>query len=206
MKVTKTGFVDIASLADTYNLRQSDVDALVAMENGNVWDSAVTLNDELSVVKLVEKKASSVQPFEAVKAEIAAELKMKKAQESAKEKASQAVLGYDKNAPENIKTSSFFTREGQVEHLGPLPELAKEIFAADEKTWLKHAYVSDEGAVVARFNTIKSVGEGEFEKIADDVLLNMQDAQKNMLFQAYILMLNQEANVDILMPELFAKQ
>lgn len=56
------------------------------------------------------------------------------------------------------------------------------------------------------FNTIKSVGEGEFEKIADDVLLNMQDAQKNMLFQAYILMLNQEANVDILMPELFAKQ
>lgn len=206
LKVTKTGFVDIASLADTYNLRQSDVDALVAMENGNVWDSAVTLNDELSVVKLVEKKASSVQPFEAVKAEIAAELKMKKAQESAKEKASQAVLGYDKNAPENIKTSSFFTREGQVEHLGPLPELAKEIFAADEKTWLKHAYVSDEGAVVARLNTIKSVGEGEFEKIADDVLLNMQDAQKNMLFQAYILMLNQEANVDILMPELFAKQ
>lgn len=206
LKVTKTGFVDIASLADTYNLRQSDVDALVAMENGNVWDSAVTLNDELSVVKLVEKKASSVQPFEAVKAEIAAELKMKKAQESAKEKASQAVFGYDKNAPENIKTSSFFTREGQVEHLGPLPELAKEIFAADEKTWLKHAYVSDEGAVVARLNTIKSVGEGEFEKIADDVLLNMQDAQKNMLFQAYILMLNQEANVDILMPELFAKQ
>ncbi len=206
LKVTKTGFVDIASLADTYNLRQSDVDALVTMENGNVWDSAVTLNDELSVVKLVEKKASSVQPFEAVKAEIAAELKMKKAQESAKEKASQAVLGYDKNAPENIKTSSFFTREGQVEHLGPLPELAKEIFAADEKTWLKHAYVSDEGAVVARLNTIKSVGEGEFEKIADDVLLNMQDAQKNMLFQAYILMLNQEANVDILMPELFAKQ
>lgn len=206
LKVTKTGFVDIASLADTYNLRQSDVDALVAMENGNVWDSAVTLNDELSVVKLVEKKASSVQPFEAVKAEIAAELKMKKAQESAKEKASQAVLGYDKNAPENIKTSSFFTREGQVEHLGPLPELAKEIFAADGKTWLKHAYVSDEGAVVARLNTIKSVDEGEFEKIADDVLLNMQDAQKNMLFQAYILMLNQEANVDILMPELFAKQ
>ena len=206
LKVTKTGFVDIASLADTYNLRQSDVDALVAMENGNVWDSAVTLNDELSVVKLVEKKASSVQPFEAVKAEIAAELKMKKAQESAKEKASQAVFGYDKNAPENIKTSSFFTRVGQVEHLGPLPELAKEIFAADEKTWLKHAYVSDEGAVVARLNTIKSVGEGEFEKIADDVLLNMQDAQKNMLFQAYILMLNQEANVDILMPELFAKQ
>ena len=206
LKVTKTGFVDIASLADTYNLRQSDVDALVAMENGNVWDSAVTLNDELSVVKLVEKKASSVQPFEAVKEEIAAELKMKKAQESAKEKASQAVFGYDKNAPENIKTSSFFTREGQVEHLGPLPELAKEIFAADEKTWLKHAYVSDEGAVVARLNTIKSVGEGEFEKIADDVLLNMQDAQKNMLFQAYILMLNQEANVDILMPELFAKQ
>ena len=93
-----------------------------------------------------------------------------------------------------------------MEHLGPLPELAKEIFAADEKTWLKHAYVSDEGAVVARLNTIKSVGEGEFEKIADDVLLNMQDAQKNMLFQAYILMLNQEANVDILMPELFAKQ
>lgn len=206
LKVTKTGFVDIASLADTYNLRQSDVDALVAMENGNVWDSAVTLNDELSVVKLVEKKASSVQPFETVKAEIAAELKMKKAQESAKEKASQAVLGFDKNTPENIKTSSFFTREGQVEHLGPLPELAKEIFAADGKAWVKNAYVSDEGAVVARLNTIKSVDAGEFEKIADDILLNMQDAQKNMLFQAYILMLNQEANVDILMPELFAKQ
>lgn len=206
LKVTKTGFVDIASLADTYNLRQSDVDALVAMENGNVWDSAVTLNDELSVVKLVEKKASSVQPFETVKAEIEAELKMKKAQESAKEKASQAVLGFDKNTPENIKTSSFFTREGQVEHLGPLPELAKEIFAADGKAWVKNAYVSDEGAVVARLNTIKSVDAGEFEKIADDILLNMQDAQKNMLFQAYILMLNQEANVDILMPELFAKQ
>ena len=105
-----------------------------------------------------------------------------------------------------MKTSAFFGRDGQVENLGPLPELAKEIFAGDTKTWLKNAYIADDGAIAARLNTIKKAEQSDFDAIADDIALNMQDAQRNMLFQAYILMLNQEAKVEILMPDIFNKK
>lgn len=206
LAVTKTGLVDSALLAETYNLRQSDVDALLAMENGNVWDSAISLNGELSVVKLVEKKASSTRSFDEVKDNIIAELKLQKARESAKAKAVEAVKSFEKDAPANVKTSSFFGRDGQIEHLGPLPELAKDIFAADSKTWLKNAYISDDGAIAAKLNTIKLAEQSDFDAISNDIVLNMQDAQKNMLFQAYILMLNKEAKVDVLMPDIFQKK
>lgn len=206
LSVTKTGLVDVASLAETYNLRQSDVDALMGMENGNVWDSAVSLNGDLSVVKLVEKRASSTKPFDEVKNEIISELKLQKAKESAKAKAAEAIADFEKKTPSNMKTSAFFSREGQVENLGPLPELAKELFATDNKTWIKNAYIADDGAVAARLNTIKKAEQSDFDAIADDIVLNMQDAQRNMLFQAYILMLNQEAKVEILMPEIFSQK
>lgn len=206
LTVTKTGLVDTALLAEKYNLRQSDVDALLAMENGNVWDSAISLNGELSIVKLVEKKASSTRSFEEVKDNIIAELKLQKARESAKAKAIEAVKSFEKDAPANVKTSSFFGRDGQIEHLGPLPELAKDIFAADSKTWLKNAYISDDGAIAAKLNTIKKAEQSKFDAISNDIVLNMQDAQKNMLFQAYILMLNKEAKVDVLMPDIFQKK
>lgn len=206
LTVTKTGLVDTALLAEKYNLRQSDVDALLAMENGNVWDSAISLNGELSIVKLVEKKASSTRSFEEVKDNIIAELKLQKARESAKAKAIEAVKSFEKDAPANVKTSSFFGRDGQIEHLGPLPELAKDIFAADSKTWLKNAYISDDGAIAAKLNTIKKAEQSKFDAISNDIVLNMQDAQKNMLFQAYILMLNKEAKVDVLMLDIFQKK
>lgn len=206
LSVTKTGFVDVASLAEKYNLRQSDADALLAMENGNVWDSAISLNGELSVVKLVEKKASTTRSFSEVKDNIIKELKLQKAHESAKAKAEEAVLTFEKEAPANVKTSAFFGRDGQIENLGPLPELAKEVFASDSKTWLKNAFISDDGAVAAKLNTIKMAEQSEFDAISNDIVLNMQDAQKNMLFQAYILMLNQEAKVDILMPDIFKRK
>ncbi len=206
LSVTKTGFVDVASLPETYGLRQSDVDALMAMENGNVWDSAISLNGELSVVKLVEKKVSSTKSFAEVKDEIITELKLQKAREAAKVKAAEAAAGFEKETPSNMKTSAFFGRDGQVENLGPLPELAKEIFATDNKTWLKNAYIADDGAIAARLNTIKKSEQSDFDAIAGDIVLNMQDAQRNMLFQAYILMLNQEAKVEILMPDIFSKK
>lgn len=206
LHVTKTGFVDVASLAENYGLRQSDVDALFSMENGNVWDSAISLKGELAVVKLVEKKASSTQSFDDVKDTIFAELKLQKAQESAKAKAEEALLTFEKTAPSNIQTSAFFGRDGQVENLGPLPALAKEIFATDSKAWLKTAYLSDDGALAARLNAVQKAEQSEFDAISNDIVLNMQDAQKHMLFQAYILMLNQEAKVDVLMPDLFKKK
>lgn len=206
LNVTKTGLVDTASLAETYNLRQSDVDALLAMENGGVWDSAISLNGELSVVKLVEKKASSTRSFDEVKDNIIAELKLQKARENAKTKAAEAVQNFEKDAPANVQTSAFFGRDGQIENLGPLPQLAKDIFATDSKTWLKNAYISDDGAIAAKLNTIKKAEQSEFDAISNDIVLNMQDAQKNMLFQAYILMLNNEAKVDVLMPDIFQKK
>lgn len=206
LSVTKTGFVDVASLAEKYGLRQSDADALFSMENGNVWDSAVSMNGELSVVKLVEKKTSAIQSFDDVKDTIFAELKLQKAQQSAKAKAEEALLTFEKTAPAAVQTSEFFGRDGQVENLGPLPALAKDIFATDSKTWLKNVYMGDDGVLAAKLNTVKKAEQSEFDAISNDVVLNMQDAQKNMLFQAYIIMLREEAKVDVLMPDLFKKK
>lgn len=206
LEVSKTGLTAVSSLAETLGLRQSDIEALTGLSAGSVWDSPMSVKGELAIVKVVENKTAAVQSFDEVKADITAELKLKKAQESAKAQAENAVKTFDEKTPADVQTSSFFTREGQIENLGPMPELAKEVFAADTKTWIKNAYISDEGAVVARLNSVKQADPKEFADIESDILLNMQEAQKNMLFQAYILMLNKEAKIEILMPEIFEKK
>lgn len=212
LKVIQTGLVPPAVLLEKYGMRQSDVDALTALANNSVWDTPLSIKTEdsaegvLSVVKVLENKPAAAKTFDEVKEEIIAELKMKKAQESAKAEAQKAVAGFAEKAPENVKRSAYFSRDGQVENLGPLPELAQEIFASDTKEWLKNAYISDEGAIVAKLADIKKADDKEFKEIENDVVLNMEDAQKNMLFQAYILMLNKEADVEILMPQLFERK
>lgn len=212
LKVIQTGLVPPAVLLEKYGMRQSDVDALTALANNSVWDTPLSIKTEgsaegvLSVVKVLENKPAAAKTFDEVKEEIIAELKMKKAQESAKAEAQKAVAGFAEKAPENVKRSAYFSRDGQVENLGPLPELAQEIFASDTKEWLKNAYISDEGAIAAKLADIKKADDKEFKEIENDVVLNMEDAQKNMLFQAYILMLNKEADVEILMPQLFERK
>lgn len=212
LKVTQTGLVPPAVLLEQYGMRQGDVDALTALANNSVWDTPLSIKTEgssegvLSVVKVLENKPAAAKTFDEVKEEIVAELKMKKAQESAKAEAQKALAGFAEKAPENVKRSAYFSRDGQVENLGPLPELAQEIFASDTKEWLKNAYISDEGAIAAKLADIKKADDKEFKEIESDVVLNMEDAQKNMLFQAYILMLNKEADVEILMPQLFERK
>lgn len=206
LKVNKTGLIPVTSLLDEYGLRQSDVDALSALADGSVWDSPISIKGELSAVKVAQNKPSAVQSFEEVKADIVAELKLKKAQENGKLAAEEALKSFDKNQPADMKTSSFFGRDGQIENIGLMPELAQAIFAADTKAWLKNAYISDDGVIAARLNQVKNADAKDFDKIENDILLNMQEAQKNMLFQAYILMLNKDAKVEILMPEIFEKK
>lgn len=212
LKAVQTGLVPVNVLTEQYGMRRSDVDALTALADNTVWDTPLSIKTAesgegvLSVVKVLENKTSSIKSFDEVKEEIVAELKLKKAQESAKAEAQKAVAGFAEKAPENVKRSVYFSRDGQVENLGPLPELAQEIFASDGREWLKNAYISDEGAVVAKLADIKTADAKDFEAIENDILLNMEDAQKNMLFQAYILMLNKEAKIEILMPQLFEQK
>ncbi len=203
LKAENTGLVDAQTLIDNYGIRKSDIDILMGLNEGTVWDSPLSIKGELSVVKVVKNNKSTTKTFAEVKKEIIDEIKLKKAQENALTLAEKEVETFTTNPPKEIKTSVYFTREGQIKDLGPLPELAKAIFEASDNTWIKKAYLVDEGAIVARLNKVKQANLDNFKAEEKDILLNMQDAQKNMLFQAYILMLNQEAKVDILMPELF---
>ena len=203
LKAENTGLVDAQTLVDEYGMRQADVDVLMGLSDGTVWDTPLSVKGELSAVKVTKNNKSGVKTFAEVKNEIIDELKLKKAQESAMALAEKDVKDFDKNPPKNIKTSVFFTREGQIKDLGPLPDLAKLVFENSNKQWIKKAFLTDEGAIVARLNKIQQAKLDNFKLEEKDILLNMQDAQKNMLFQAYILMLNKEAKVDILMPEIF---
>ncbi len=203
LKVENTDLVDAQALVDEYGMRQADVDVLMGLTEGTVWDTPLSVKGELSVLKVIKNNKSGVKTFAEVKKEIIDELKLKKAQESAMALAEKQVKDFDKNPPKNIQTSVFFTREGQIKDLGPLPDLAKLVFENSNKQWIKKAFLTDEGAIVARLNKIQQVKLDNFKLEEKDILLNMQDAQKNMLFQAYILMLNKEVKVDILMPEIF---
>lgn len=203
LKAENTGLVDAQTLVDEYGMRQADVDVLMGLSDGTVWDTPLSVKGELSAVKVTKNNKSGVKTFAEVKNEIIDELKLKKAQESAMALAEKDVKDFDKNPPKNIQTSVFFTREGQIKDLGPLPDLAKLVFENSNKQWIKKAFLTDEGAIVARLNKIQQAKLDNFKLEEKDILLNMQDAQKNMLFQAYILMLNKEAKVDILMPEIF---
>jgi peptidyl-prolyl cis-trans isomerase D len=98
------------------------------------------------IIKVLEKKAPTVQPLNDVKASIAEQLKFQRSQAQATQLATKLAseiktpADLDKVAKQEgltVKESNFFTREEPVSDLGPSPQVASEAFT------LKDGQVSD---------------------------------------------------------------
>ncbi len=202
----KTELLDAHTLAEKLGLRPSDVEILMSVEKGTLWDTPISLAGGLAIVRVVDSQIATAQPLAEVSDLIKEELSLEKAKVTTFEEAKEMTLTFSEKTPQNIKTSALFTRNGEIKELTTNMLLAKEIFASDDKDWKKTPFVIENGVIIVRLAKIEPANQKGFDAVKQVLLSEMKSAKSNMMFQQYVAMLRAEADIDILMPELFEQK
>lgn len=199
----QTELLDADALANSLGLRPSDVKILMSVEKGTLWDTPISLDGGLALVRVVDSHGAMVQPLAEVKDFIKEDIAKEKAQKAAFEDAKKAVVTFPNVVPQKIETSSFFLRNGVIGKLGTNILLAKDIFANDDKNWKETPFTFESGVIVVRLAEIEKANKADFDVVKQALIDEMKLAKTNIMFQRYVAMLHAKADIKILMPELF---
>jgi len=203
VKVEQTKLLDANALAESLGLRPADVEILMSVEKGTLWDSPIAIGAGLAIVRVIDSQPEMAQPLAEVENIIKKEIAIEKSQTAAFEDAKKAVETFSNTIPQNIKTSAFFARTGEIEELGINILLAKDIFASDDKNWKKTPFIVENGVAVVRLAEIKNVSLADFDADKQILINEMTSANSEMMFRRYVAMLRAKADIAILMPQLF---
>lgn len=198
--------LDVANLAEALDMRPADVQILMTAPKGRVWDTAIGMASGLSVVRISESLPAMTKPLSEVENSIKTSIATKMAHEAAMNKAKIAIV---KNISKKdsfkgmVKQSGFIGRDGVWDDMGQNKELAKELFASDDKEWKSAPFRMNKGVVAIRLDKIAPVNESEFLDVQTQLVTRVNLEQANFMYDAFIFYLRLQADIDILMPEFF---
>ena len=200
VKAESTGLISAEELAQKLDIRDSDVQTILAAASGTVLDSAVPSGNALLVVKVAESRPQSVKPLEEVRPLIVEFLTKQKAAEMAMDDARKARAAFQNGKPAEgaqIKTSEPFGRDGNMADLIADPALAQAAFAVPEVSdaWLNDPYRVQDGAVLARVSAIEAPSEEEWKNAEADMQNRLVMDRANMIYQIYLTQLSSQAKV-----------
>ncbi|WP_294485925.1 SurA N-terminal domain-containing protein [uncultured Mailhella sp.] len=210
VKAESTGLISAEELGQKLDIRDSDVQTILAAASGTVLDSAVPSGNALLVVKVLESKPQSVKPLEEVRPLIVEFLTRQKAAEMAMDDARKARAAFQNGKPAEgaeIKTSEPFGRDGNIADLIADPALAQAAFAVPQVSdaWLNDPYRVQDGAVLARVSAIEAPSEDEWKAAAQDMQARMTNDRANLVYQVYLTQLGSQAKVKMYNSPLLAK-
>ncbi len=204
LEVITSPLLDSTAIKASLGLQEKDVQVLMAAEKGQLWDSPISISGGLALVKVLDITPAMTQPLAEVQDEIKAKIAQAKALENAKERAAELVKTFEATPPSDIQESAFFNREGTIEGLGTNADMAKAVFASEDKNWIATPFVFGDEVLLVRFADKKLATEADFAAIKTPLLADMQNDKARINMQRYMMMLYSNAEVNILLPELFA--
>ncbi len=210
VKAESTGLISVEELAQKLDIRDSDVQTILASASGTVLDSAVPSGNSLLVIKVAESKPQSVKSLEEVRPLIVEFLTKQKASEMAMDEARKARAAFQNGKPAagtEIKTSELFGRDGNIADLIADPALAQAAFEVPEVSdvWLNSPYRVQDGAVLVRLSAIEAPSEEEWKAAEQDMQNRLILDRANMIFQTYIAQLGAQAKIKMYNSPLLAK-
>lgn len=211
VKAESTGLISADELAQKLDIRDSDVQTILAAASGTVLDSAVPSGNALMVIKVAESRPQSVKPLDEVRPLIVEFLTKQKAAEMAMEDARKARAAFQNGKPAEgaeIKTSELFGRDGNIADLIADPALAQAAFAvpAVNDVWMNEPYRVQDGAVLARLAAIEAPSEEEWKSAEPDMVARLTNDRANMIYQIYLSQLGKQAEVKMYNSPLLAKK
>lgn len=189
-------------------LSDQDLQKLFDLNQGETTETPFMVQDGYVFAQVDEIRQSRLQEQAEVRQEIIQALTRSKGLEKAREKAEsfleQARVA-SQDLPEEMQsrltTSSPFTRQGFIPGLGSSPELSAAAFEAETGEWLPQVYSLNQQKVVARVSEHLPPSREDFEKQQDQWMQSMSRMQKQQMFQAYISMLRNQADIRLLRPD-----
>lgn len=200
VKAESTGITSAEELAGKLNIRDADVQNIMASAAGTVLDSPVSSGNSLIVLKVLESKPQSVKPLEEVRQTIVDFLTGQKAAEMAMEEARKARAAFQNGKPGegfDIKTSEPFGRDGNIADLIADPSLAQAAFqvSAVNDVWLSEPYRVQDGAVLSRVSSIESPTEEEWKKVETEMTARLIAERASVAYQIYLTQLGSHATI-----------
>ena len=211
VKAESTGLISAEELGQKLDIRDSDVQTILAAASGTVLDSAVPSGNSLLVIKVQESRPQSVKPLEEVRPLIVEFLTKQKAAEMAMDDARKARAAFQNGKPaegEEIKTSEPFGRDGNIADLIADPALAQAAFAVPEVggAWLNDPYRVQDGAVLACVSAIEAPSEEEWKAAQQDMQARIESDRAHMIYQIYLTQLGSQAKVKMYNSPLLAQK
>lgn len=187
------------------SLRKEDVDALFLAPAGVTLDRpfAIPAGYMLSVVKT--ERPEYIEPFERVRDSVLASVRREGAAKLAREAAEGLVaeIKENKDMPvSDMKTTSLFGRNGLISELGPLPEVAQAVFAAEKGIWIERVFDTPAGALVVRLREVKEPSDAEWTPVADMVKQSVTQSKQEQAYRNLVQALWEQTKVEVRMPEL----
>lgn len=200
VKAESTGIISAEELGGKLNIRDVDVQNIMAAAAGTVLDSPVASGNSLMVLKVLESKPQSVKPLEEVRPLIVEFLTGQKAAEMAMDEARKARAAFQNGKPGEgvaVKTSEPFGRDGNIADLIADPALARAAFQvpAVNDVWLNEPYRVQDGAVLARVSAIESPSEEEWKQAEPQMLERLAADRAGVAYQIYLTQLGSQATI-----------
>lgn len=211
VKAESTGLISAEELGQKLDIRDSDVQTILAAASGTVLDSAVPSGNSLLVIKVQESRPQSVKPLEEVRPLIVEFLTKQKAAEMAMDDARKVRAAFQNGKPAEgaeIKTSEPFGRDGNIADLIADPALAQAAFAVPEVggAWLNDPYRVQDGAVLACVSAIEAPSEEEWKAAQQDMQARIESDRAHMIYQIYLTQLGSQAKVKMYNSPLLAQK
>lgn len=200
VKAESTGIISAEDLSEKLNVRDVDVQNIMAAAAGTVLDSPVASGNSLMVLKVLESKPQSVKPLEEVRPLIVEFLTGQKAAEMAMDEARKARAAFQNGKPGEgftVKTSEPFGRDGNIADLIADPALAQAAFqvTAVNDVWLNEPYRVQDGAVLARVSAIEAPTEEEWKQAEPQMLERLAADRAGVAYQIYLTQLGSQATI-----------
>ena len=209
LQAAETALESAEALAQELGLRSIDVQAVMNTPAGTVVDSSFATQKGMLVIRVAESVPAMTRPLEEVRDEIVAELTREKAMQAAMNAArAEGVKGVDSIAPERVKRSEFFGRDGNVPDLGFNMDMARAVFADDGKNavsdakWGSEPWRMNEGAVLVRLAAIEEPSAEDWKSAEPLFLSQLDSSRASVLFQNFVAFLYGKADIRILNPAL----
>lgn len=182
-----------------------DVEALFLTPAGVPSDRLFAHRDGYLLAVVEAERPAFVEPFEAVRDTVLAEVRQEKAARLAHEAAQAAAGGLAQGvapAGKEALTSAWFGREGVIPGLGLAPDVVQAIFEATNEAWLPQAYAVPGGSAVVRLKGVEEPAEAEWEQVSGLVRQSLALEQEQQAYRALVQALWDKAEIRIRMPEL----
>jgi peptidyl-prolyl cis-trans isomerase D len=211
VELQETGLFSKAQGPEGLDMDPEDLETLFAMQKDMVTDTPILLDNGYLLARKTKAVESRIRPLDQVRARIVQTLKQDRAMELAREAARdelkdllQAQGNSTSASSVEIQTSEPFNRRGFIPGLGSNPELAADLFAAEQGQWLGQAYQVGNTYVLARLSERVPAEQEQWEEQKSTWMSAMNRTRAQVFLEAFLQGLRDKAEIEVVTPEILA--